>query len=260
MPHARGQHIFTRGDKRPSPVGTTVMVILRLFDLYVQHYVLNSSPFSRFFPSAHPVDGYDSIAATLPLYRLYAYLGLSVAPFAVFMFNATILSVFKHCLWATYLGGEYITVEGAIAVSVYNTIQNTLSNALFTTSGINPTWSFPCLPIGQVLVITGIVTEIAAEAQRKRFKNSQHNEGKVFMGGLFGVVRNPNYTGYTIWRTGMALMGGGWLWAIVAGFFFAWDFAARAIPEIESYGEERYGQQWEKFVEKVPYRLFPGIW
>ena len=258
MPDTRGKHVLARGDKRPSPVGTTLIVTLRMLDILAQFYILTSRPLSHLFPSAYPATGYNTIFEHSPFYYLHRNIGLS--PFAASLFNAALASMFKQCFWALYLAGEYMTVEAAFSISIFNTLQNSLNDTLFSASGCNPTWSPVCLVIGDFLVGTGIFIEIWYEYQRKRFKEDSKNRGKVYMGGWLGVVRHPNYAGYTMWRTGMALAGGGWVWGAVLCALSIWDFSNRAIPHLESYGEKKYGEQWVKFTEKVPYRLCPGVW
>ena len=106
----------------------------------------------------------------------------------------------------------------------------------------------------------GIMTELVAEIQRKRFKADPNNKGKVYTGGLWQFARHINYGGYTLWRAGYAMAGGGWIWGVLVGAFFFADFSTRAVPILNEYCEKRYGAEWENFKNQTPYRLIPGIY
>lgn len=108
--------------------------------------------------------------------------------------------------------------------------------------------------------MVGIFLETVSEIQRKQFKDRPESKGKAYTGGLFGLARHINYGGYTLWRGGYGLAAGGPVWALVKTSFFAYDFVMRGIPVLDKYCSERYGQQWVKFKEQVPYKLLPGIY
>lgn len=57
-----------------------------------------------------------------------------------------------------------------------------------------------------------------------------------------------------------ALAAGGPAWGILAGSLLAYDFASRAIPEMDEYCSERYGADWVELKKKVPYRLLPVVY
>jgi len=120
--------------------------------------------------------------------------------------------------------------------------------------------SVPRIALGVALFVIGITVETVSEVQRRNFKRQSKNKGKVFKGGLFNLARHINYAGYTVWRTGFALTGGGWIWGATIFGFFAGDFSRRAIPALDSYCYERYGEQWREYKREVGYKLFPGIY
>jgi len=66
--------------------------------------------------------------------------------------------------------------------------------------------------------------------------------------------------GYSAWRAGYAMASGGPVWAIVIGGMFIRNFSTRAVPEMDEYMVEIYGEQWAKVKRGVPYALIPGIW
>jgi steroid 5-alpha reductase family enzyme len=80
-----------------------------------------------------------------------------------------------------------------------------------------------------VLFGIGGLVETLSEIQRAIFKFNRDNsmrqalgaatgltqlsffllsEGKLYTGGLFSFSQHPNYLGYTMWRTGLALLSG----------------------------------------------------
>ena len=149
----------------------------------------------------------------------------------------------------------------AIAICIFNTVNNSLNTLLFTLAGSNPTYVSPySFYVGAALYTVGILVEPLAEVQRKIFKDKPENKGKPYAGGLFSLARNINYGAYTIWRTGFALACGGPVWAGLAGLAFSYDFATRAIPVLESYCEDKYKEDYKRIEKDVPYRLFPGIY
>jgi steroid 5-alpha reductase family enzyme len=170
----------------------------------------------------------------------------------------------KQNIWVTALSGEPMPVTGAIAVGVFNAVFNSLSTYAFLTTATSASteadFPQPALLIGGSLYVVGIMTELIAEVQRKRFKANPDNKGKAYTGGLWSFARHINYGGYTIWRAGYAMVGGGYTLGALVGAFFAWDFTQRAIPILSEYCEKRYGVQWEEFKQKTPYQLIPYIY
>lgn len=132
----------------------------------------------------------------------------------------------------------------AVMISFLNTVLNGLNNtlALWTLTSVKPKadtfselFQNPWVAAGTALYVTGILTETISELQRSAFKKDETNKGKPYAGGLFGLARHINYTGYTLWRTGYALTAAGPAWAAVKAAFFTWDFSQRAIPILDRY-------------------------
>ena len=152
-------------------------------------------------------------------------------------------------------------VPGAVGIALFNTVNNSINTLLFTIAASNPTYIPPySIYIGAILYTVGILVEPISEVQRKMFKDKPDNKGKPYAGGLFSLARNINYGGYTLWRSGMAFAAGGVVWGTLIGSFFAFDFATRAIPVLEEYCENKYGDQYKRIEKDVPCRLFPGIY
>lgn len=139
-------------------------------------------------------------------------------------------------------------VAGGLGVSAYNFAINTINSLVFVyrvsrgkTSPLRSNWA---QYTGLALLIAGVGMEIAAEESRKAFKRKPENKGRIDDTGLFGVVRHPNYLGYTLSRVGMALATGSWLNAVLNFGFQVAFFTQGSIPELSGYMSRRYGTQW----------------
>merc|ERR1712217_663119 len=122
--------------------------------------------------------------------------------------------------------------------------------------------AFPQTPliVGSALYVVGLFTEWFSEVQRAAFKRKPENKGKVYDGGLFGLSRHVNYLGYTMWRTGYAMAAGGWTWGATVAAIFTYDFTQRGIPVLQHYLEEKYGDQYARYENAVPYKFVPYVW
>lgn len=171
----------------------------------------------------------------------------------------SIANALKQIYWVVFTSKESMTVKSAIAVSVFNFVCNSLNTLAFTAASANKTWSETGLYVAIPIFAAGILLESISEIQRKAFKDDSRNKGKVYSGGLFSYARHINYCGYMLWRSAMALAGGGWVWGVIVASFFSWDFNTRAIPVLDEYNSGKYGQQWQAVKRKVPYAFFPWV-
>lgn len=147
----------------------------------------------------------------------------------------------------------------ATAVGVFNSTVNTLNTLLFAFAAANPTWSETSFYASLPIFALGIAVETISEIQRKTFKDDSKNKGKLYTGGLFGLVRHPNYLGYMLWRGSFALATGGWAWGALSTAFFWFQFTKSSIPELDEYSTKKYGEQWAAVKRKVSYAFFPGV-
>lgn len=106
----------------------------------------------------------------------------------------------------------------------------------------------------------GILIESVSEVQRKIFKDKPENAHKLYTSGLFGYARHINYFGYQIWRTSMAVAGGGLALGALAGSFIWNHFVNNSIPIMDEYCTSTYGEQWQEVKRKVPYAMVPGVY
>lgn len=258
---SKKRDLIARGDHTPTPAGKAVFFLLRGVEPLLQYSILahglGTSLFHRLGLRTLPAGPSSRTGIAL-----IDSLGLS--PYRLVLLGMAVGAAVKQNIWVTALSGEPMPVGGAIGVGAFNTVFNSVATYAFLLQATSASTesNFPQTPliIGSGLYITGIVTELVAEIQRKQFKKNPRNKGKAYTGGLWHFARHINYGGYTLWRAGYAMAGGGYVLGALVGAFFAWDFSARAIPILNEYCEKRYGAAWEQFKKDTPYRLIPFVY
>ena len=258
---SKKKDLIARGDYTPTPLGKATFFILRGIEPVLQYSILAHGLGTSVL---HRV-GLRTLPPGLPTHTGISLIdGLGLSPYRLVLLGMAVGAAVKQNIWVTALSGEPMPVTGAIAVGVFNAVFNSLSTYAFLTTATSASteadFPQPALLIGGSLYVVGIMTELIAEVQRKRFKANPDNKGKAYTGGLWSFARHINYGGYTIWRAGYAMVGGGYTLGALVGAFFAWDFTQRAIPILSEYCEKRYGAQWEEFKQKTPYQLIPYIY
>ncbi|KAF2491985.1 hypothetical protein BU16DRAFT_491253 [Lophium mytilinum] len=255
--------LITRGDHGSTPLGSALFVALRALDPLLQYQI-----FANGFGTAllHGI-GLSTVPQGLPVQTglaLVDWLGLS--PYRLFLFGMAVGSMLKQNIWLLFISKDPMPVPASLAISSYNTILNSLNNYLFlctaTSASLSGNAKFPQLPliIGGTMYVVGILTELVAEIQRAAFKRDPKNKGRAYTGGLWQVARHVNYTGYSLWRAGYAMAGGGFTFGVLVASFLVFDFTTRAVPNVDEYCTKRYGQDWVDFKIKVPYKILPGIY
>ncbi|KAI0771378.1 hypothetical protein BC629DRAFT_1291787 [Irpex lacteus] len=110
------------------------------------------------------------------------------------------------------------------------------------------------------------------------FQLSIRKDHQLITSGPYGVVRHPSYTAIVLHETSLLIVqfgrGSWWyesgLWELGAGrvFTIAWIVAifgsllylcTRAEHEDQAL-HTVFGNEWEKWQKRVPYRLIPYIW
>jgi len=258
---SKKKDLIARGEYTRTPAGKTVFFITRGLEPILQYTILahgfGTSLFHRL--------GLRTLPPGLPAHtgiRLIDGLGLS--PYRLVLFGMSVGAAVKQNIWVTALSGEPMPVGGALVVGTFNAVFNSVSTYAFLLSATPASQAsvFPqsALIVGSTMYVVGLLTELVAEIQRKRFKSDPQNKGKAYTGGLWQFARHINYGGYTLWRSGYAIVGGGYALGALVGAFFAWDFGTRAIPIMQEYCEIRHGDAWEQFKKDTPYRLIPYIY
>lgn len=240
----KSKDFVPRGNKSSSRFNTTLYLGLRAVDCYWQYLVLSQAYGSGIIKTLGgtviptPQVPLDSEASALDR------LGLSWYRTVLLAMN--VLAALKHFWFVLRVAEEAWTLSGAIVVGLDNIFFDTLNNFLFLCAATSATshaagedLSNPYLLAGVTLFLLGIGAECVCELDRKLFKVSPRNKGKPYTGGLFALVRHPNYTAFTVWRAGLAVATSGFTYGLVMESFFLWDFSFRAIPALDEYCSKR---------------------
>lgn len=168
---------------------------------------------------------------------------LGMSPSRVLLLTMSIGSMLKQNYYQLAIMQEEMPFHQGVMVGMLNATLNTLNSIFFIWNGASKILgnqpqedaAQPQMVIGFSMFVIGLTIEWMAEVQRTSWKKRPENRGKVYSEGLFSLSRHINYFGYTLWRGGYALAGGGWLWGAFVGGWFAWDFRTRAIPVLQDY-------------------------
>ncbi|TRM65615.1 hypothetical protein BD626DRAFT_547047 [Schizophyllum amplum] len=201
---------------------------------------------------------------------------LGLGPIPTLLLGMYTVSSLRHAYWVTVTNTMYFSASGAGFVSFYNSLMNTANTLLtaYTTSHLaqvvsNVTYadSFGGWAaslgwqqwVGLGLFTSGIAIEMLSEESRKAFKKDPKNKGRIDDTGLFGIVRHPNYLGYSLWRAGATLATGSVPAAFVTLLLQVGQFAS-SIPHLSSHMASKYGQQWKDYEDRVQYKVIPGVY
>jgi protein-S-isoprenylcysteine O-methyltransferase Ste14 len=113
--------------------------------------------------------------------------------------------------------------------------------------------------IGNVLVAVGIAMAYVVIVQNNYAAATITVEAgqEVVSTGLYGIVRHPMYVGALIMTAGTPLaLGSYWGLLVVAAGVLV--FVARIIDEEKAMRQDLAG--YSEYMEKVRYRLAPGVW
>jgi len=231
--------------KEISASGNLIFTLLRLLDLPLQYHLLSSGLGSNIVRrlGGAPI----SQALTTPA------TAIGLPPYQSLVWSLAVGAAAKQIYWCLFVCDNAFEPTFSTTVAAYNTVLNTLNTllSLWSISSNYParaaTWtelftSAPnksTVPLGVGLYVLGLFVEWYCEVQRKRFKQDPANKGKLYTGGLFGLARNINYGGYTIWRVGYSIICAGLPWGVGVGMFLFGDFAARAVPYLETHLKEK---------------------
>lgn len=113
--------------------------------------------------------------------------------------------------------------------------------------------------VGDVLVAVGIAVAYAVIAQNNYAAATITVEAgqPVVSTGLYGVVRHPMYVGALVMSFGTPLALGSY-WGLLVVVAAVLVFAARIVDEERALRQDLAG--YPEYMDKVQYRLVPGVW
>jgi protein-S-isoprenylcysteine O-methyltransferase Ste14 len=91
---------------------------------------------------------------------------------------------------------------------------------------------------------------------KQAHEQSQHVEGLVTT-GVFSKMRHPLYLGLILMYLGVALSWG-IVWMLIPSLLFSALTVVTALKE-EEFLLQKFGRQYEDYMQKVPWRLLPKI-
>jgi protein-S-isoprenylcysteine O-methyltransferase Ste14 len=93
-------------------------------------------------------------------------------------------------------------------------------------------------------------------AHKQAHKQSQQVE-RLVTTGVFSKMRHPMYLSLILMYLGLALSWG-ILWMLIPSLFFSALTVMIAIKE-EAFLLQKFGRQYEEYMQKVPWRMIPKI-
>ena len=229
--------------KRSTPFGTACFVGLRAADVYLQYYLTKQGGAAK----------------------LLSLIGLQTVPIANTAYADILvclagLGSLKQIFWVIGISENEMPPGQAVEIGIANTVFASVNaflaswamSSLATSTGLllsdasvtQELSKSPILAAAVAVHVLGIVIETASELQRKSFKADAKNKGKPYAGGLFGVARHINYSGYALWRGANAMAAGGLSSAIVVFSFFTYAFISNSIPALDKVSVVRGKLLW----------------
>ena len=119
---------------------------------------------------------------------------------------------------------------------------------------------------GIVVWGAGLLVEVTADAQKRRFRMEAANSGRFIATGLWARCRHPNYLGEILLWTGVAVAAlpalDGWRYLTLVSPAFVWLLLTRVsgIPLLEAQADRKWGADpaYQAYKARTPV-LVPGI-
>ncbi|KAJ8522288.1 hypothetical protein ONZ45_g1080 [Pleurotus djamor] len=162
-----------------------------------------------------------------------------------------------------------------ILLEIYSSLYNAPANSLRTLPSFTPAFL-----IGASLAVSGSLLRLWCYKTLGKLFDFQfriHPDHKLITSGPYSYVRHPSYLGAFSMRLGVVMVvfaPGSWMieygrlhiLSILAGGFWCVDEAIVIIMlwkrmRAEDEGlRKKFGDEWDRFEQKVPYRLVPSVY
>ena len=124
----------------------------------------------------------------------------------------------------------------------------------------------PLDAVGLLVWASGLVFEVVADQQKRRFRSAAQNQGRFISTGLWARSRHPNYLGEIVLWVGVALVAApalsGWsLLTLVSPVFVFFPLTrVSGLPLLEAAADRRWGgnPDYEAYKSTTP-ALVPRI-
>jgi protein-S-isoprenylcysteine O-methyltransferase Ste14 len=238
-----------RGNYNWTLPGPLFLILGRLACIPLQYAIVTSNPLSISQLPRSSTQHPSFLPAWLP----------ALEPLTIFLGMTGVLVV-KQGIWAFYISNEHMTLAFAFFGVVADFLYEGVCALVFSVAAANPMWTPVFLYLGAALHFLAATSELAAELQRKRFKDDPKNGGKLCKEGAWGVVRHPNFAMNVVYGAAYGFATGGPLFALLPVGMYLGNFMTNAIPPKEVYLAEKYGEQWEKYRRMVRWKMCPGVY
>ena len=129
---------------------------------------------------------------------------------------------------------------------------------LSVTGGTNSSHPGVAVGFGVVLFLIGSWANSYAEYARHVWKARPENHGRLYTEGLFRYTRHPNYFGDLLSFSGLCLISGVWITALIplimlAGFVFV------NVPMLDAHLRDHYGAEFDEYARRTR-KLIPLLY
>ena len=134
-------------------------------------------------------------------------------------------------------------------------------------AGIILSWArLPLYPlpnvVGAILLVAGYVIHVGyAHREMKKYAVQAHEHSTqprtLITSGAYSKVRHPGYSGLVLIYFGFAL-GFGVVWVLIPAVIFT-IFTFLTATKEEAHLKERFGEDYEAYARRVPWRFVPKV-
>ena len=168
---------------------------------------------------------------------------------------------FRHVWWKF---GRFWIIQG---VSIWVIALPFIVALSSTPEQANSALQALSFPIGIAIFLIGFLIETVADFQKFKYRSDPSNEGNFMAGGLFSIVRFPNYTGEIMVWLGIfiacipVLTGLEWATIVSPIWIIGLLVGLSGIPFLEKSNKKRYGHLEDfQTYKKNTKKLLPWIY
>ena len=124
--------------------------------------------------------------------------------------------------------------------------------------GTNPTRPGVAEGAGVILFAAGSWMNSYAEYARNEWKKLPENHGRLYTLGLFRYSRHPNYLGDLISFSGLCIISGAWVTAVIPALMLA-GFVFGSVPMLDAHLLKKYGAAFDDYAKQTA-KLIPFVY